>query len=888
MLAPSRPPDAAPAGKRPAGATLLRPDQRAIVDGFFSWYAALADREGASRWAHIVLPPRTGKTVIAAVIAARLGVQAAFVVPTRALIHQTRRELRRHAPNVPVGVFFGEEKRAVARGLNLTTFATLVQHERSWCAPLERARLVFVDEAHHALTESRYRALQEAFPADAVRVALTATPDRDERRRLDAIFPHRIARMELRDALGSGLLAPARVEVAEVDIDGSTVELVAGEYRPDQLAALLSHAPVLHAAWRLRVRPDLRDVPCMMACISRQQADDLVRYLDARRAEGERPAALILGETPAAERERILAAFESGELDTIVQVGVLIEGWTSARCKLLIDLAPGRSWTRATQKYFRALTRAGDAVAHLVVIVPRGLRRPPVLPFDLLLDPGEVYEAGSVIDSPNGPRTPVDGRAAAIRGVRLVERVVVAAPLGLPRLNPARLADVRAVLESSVAFNPDRLPTWPAMEALYLQHPLFSGTGRMLLALAGVTRASYHRWLCELYPLQMADRLLGAAESGPDELWLDAEAWTPLAQVELADPAPDALERLIHQETERRIDARISQLKERTQHILRAWYGFEEEPRSLLDIADELGVSRARVGELARAAVLDVRYGLYQEEDALPPERGRDEAWLFRLAKGLRLGEDHPRRRWARWHWSHGRLGVARSLLRSLLDEDGGDELVRLELGLVCLEAGRHDEVAVHVSALQSSASRPTCLRFGRALRERGLWEGALAMFSAPCVPDWMAAEVMLRTRSPEEASEWIDLRCQEPASGALRYLRLLACHLAGKDVTTPILHALWSEPWLASEVLAGGPGEMVQATRDLWERAPDLLDKLRFFARHSATVAWMSQRQVWSAERSQSWLWDRAVSAIDQVAADWELHVSAPPPLAARRRRRA
>lgn len=51
--------------------------------------------------------------------------------------------------------------------------------------------------------------------------------------------------------------------------------------------------------------------------------------------------------------KRYLAAVHSGD-----GVGVLIEGWNSPRCKLLIDLAPSLSRVRATQKHFRVLTRS--------------------------------------------------------------------------------------------------------------------------------------------------------------------------------------------------------------------------------------------------------------------------------------------------------------------------------------------------------------------------------------------------------------------------------------------------------------------------------------------------------------------------------------------------
>ena len=62
---------------------------------------------------------------------------------------------------------------------------------------------------------------------------------------------------------------------------------------------------------------------------------------------------------------------------------MLIEGWSSPRCKLLLDLAPSTSRVRATQKYFRVMTRDGDTQARIVVLLPTNLPASPALPIDL-------------------------------------------------------------------------------------------------------------------------------------------------------------------------------------------------------------------------------------------------------------------------------------------------------------------------------------------------------------------------------------------------------------------------------------------------------------------------------------------------------------------------
>jgi len=293
-----------------------------------------------------------------------------FIVPTRALVEQTVRELRTQLPGVSVGVLYADEKRLVDHGVNVTTYASLhlAVARQAVPDPIRRSALAFVDEAHHAMTPRRVEALDDALDPSAVRVALTATPDYDSDRRLCRFFPDLIHEVELAEALRLGLLAPVRVWVAEVDADGSRVRLMAGDYEREALGCLMASAPFFRAVELLRYRESHAPLPCLIACSSRQQAHDLWRYLQRHRPEDSPAPGLVLGETPGQRRKRLLADFERGRLDTLIQVGVLIEGWSSPRCKLLIDLAPSMSRVRATQKYFRVMTRHGDQEARICVV----------------------------------------------------------------------------------------------------------------------------------------------------------------------------------------------------------------------------------------------------------------------------------------------------------------------------------------------------------------------------------------------------------------------------------------------------------------------------------------------------------------------------------------
>jgi hypothetical protein len=427
-------------------------------------------------------------------------------------------------PDVAIGTYCGERRLVVAGGINVSTYAMLQRHAADLPEEIRRSALVFVDEAHHAMTPRRMSVLAHGFHALAVRVALTATPDYDSERRLELFFPALIHEITLAEALELELLAPLRVWVAEVDTDGSRVRFVAGDFEPEVLGRLMSSAPFFRSVEVFRYDPEHALIPCLIACASRQQAYDLHQYL-ARHRPRDRPApALLLGDAPRDERDRVLTQFDAGAVDTIVQVGVLIEGWSSPRCKLLLDLAPSMSRVRATQKYFRVMTRHADHEARIFVIVPKTLPAMPILPVDLFGGLLDEYVCGQLIGASappasaapilHAPRTPIDG-------VEVQTRVVLATRHDRPALDPAAdRATIREVLESNTTFDPQTCGIYE-FAGLSFDHPLFTGRGDFLLRWLRVpgNREGYHRFLGRIYPDAAATLILTQAGTRFVDTW---------------------------------------------------------------------------------------------------------------------------------------------------------------------------------------------------------------------------------------------------------------------------------------------------------------------------------------------------------------------------------
>ena len=615
-----------------------RKDQLPVLQKFAAYLMDIATRpepHAASPCCRIVLPPRTGKTVIAGHIITLTGLPATIVVPTRTLVLQTVEALGcQLSGSVPIGLFYGDDKRVVKNGINVITYSSLQGHSQRGTLPraIARSALVFVDEAHHSMTRLRQTALNTAFSSQAVRIALTATPTYNDAKRVDLFFPDKIHEIDLKEAMALGLLAPARVWVAEVDAGKSKVRIFAGDFERELLGRIMSSAPFFKTVEIFRYAPENRDIPCLIVCASRQQAHDLHSYLKKHRPGGCPPPGLILGETPGNIRTRLLDQFEGGKIDTLIQVNVLIEGWNSPHCKLLIDLSPSTSRVRATQKYFRVMTRFRQKQARIYVILPNTLPRPPVLPMDLLFESGDEYICGELLDrrDRSAVSTALDmPDQTPVKGVMVKKKIVVGTRLELPRLKPGNMGQVRLVIESCPDFNPADPCIRKEFIRLMFNHHLFAGSGKGLLNWfkIGYGKNAYWMFMAKLYPevaghvfLTKNVAIRNTREQYPDHQGLcskDVDLFNkalvlPAKAGKPEDPFPEILRMFQGCDSEQQTPETLLLLKEqidhcsaimermdpRTRQIVRLKFGLEGEVLSNREIADFFDISYERLRQI--------------------------------------------------------------------------------------------------------------------------------------------------------------------------------------------------------------------------------------------------------------------------------------------------
>ncbi|MBI4592401.1 DEAD/DEAH box helicase family protein [Candidatus Uhrbacteria bacterium] len=474
--------------------------------------------------ARIIQPPRTGKTILMGEIIGASGATALILVPTLSLVDQHREKLQQQLPTVGIGVLTGEEKRPHSRGITIATYDTLVWMHRNGTVPdwLRYVTFIFSDEGHESMTKIRQEMLRGAFDPSCVRIAFTATPDYDKRRALAMFYPKLISEISLSESYRLKLLAQFKVWAQVVDVDASSVRLVQGDYDREEMARLMNSGPVFETCRQVRwQKEDNASRAALICCSTRQQAHDLHTYLMNNRPAGTSRPEIILSDTDPDERRRLLREFETGKIDTLINVGVLLRGWDSRRCKLLIDLYLSLSLVRSKQKYFRPLTKDGDAEASIWLIVPKRLPRDPVLPSVVFgISMHETWVGKPLFHQPPAHvgkiRIIRKRRHTPIRNVDAKSETVLHG-VELPRLDPTSLAQIRSVLESKLVIT-EELPRYDRVRRTVFDHPLFGGWGSALLKYCGIySSTAFTSWIQTLYPEQAGTALLRLNRLHEDE-----------------------------------------------------------------------------------------------------------------------------------------------------------------------------------------------------------------------------------------------------------------------------------------------------------------------------------------------------------------------------------
>jgi len=288
--------------------------------------------------------------------------------------------------------------------------------------------IVICDEAHTALGEKTSASIRRW--AGPIFVGMTATGALIARHVTD-LFPTQTSRFDLAQAARRGVIAPLRCirippgpgvrTIAKVPLRRGEVDT---EFDQEMLAELLDQTPFNMAIADL-YKTRFNGVPGVVYAAGVRHAYNVAQ---AFREVGIKAQA-VSGETPKRQLARILADYESGKIDVLVNAMLLAEGWNSPRATICMHLAPTASKRVYQQRVGRVTRRHPGKEAGIVVdfVHPATKHDDPVVTLHSLLD-RDVYRGGAIVVGPV--------RRGRGRRVRVERRVLPVTP------DPERRAEV--------------------------------------------------------------------------------------------------------------------------------------------------------------------------------------------------------------------------------------------------------------------------------------------------------------------------------------------------------------------------------------------------------------------------------------------------------------
>lgn len=322
---------------------------------------AISDLRGAyrdgARAPLLVLPTGGGKTIVMAEIMRSLaarGRSALVLVHRRELIAQTSRKLG--LAGVDHGIIA-----AGVTGANASIQVASVQTLARRLAGVKTSPdLVLVDEAHHATAGSWLRVLQH-WP-DALRLGVTATPVRLDGRGLSAVFDRLIHGPSVADLIYTGYLTVPKIYAPPQRADLSRITKRGGDFAAGDAAERLDRPTVTGDAIEHYTRL-ASGQPAIVFCCTTQHAEHVAASFSA----AGHSAATLLGSTQPEQRDRLVQQFAAGDLQLLVTVDVVSEGFDVPAASCAILLRPTASLGLYLQQVGRVLRPAPGKQAAVIL-----------------------------------------------------------------------------------------------------------------------------------------------------------------------------------------------------------------------------------------------------------------------------------------------------------------------------------------------------------------------------------------------------------------------------------------------------------------------------------------------------------------------------------------
>lgn len=296
----------------------------------------------------VVMPTGTGKTILSALDARRVGGRVLFLVHRLDILSQSVSAYRMVWPTMTHGYLTGEVRE------NEAGCQALFASKDTLRQPSELARFkrnafgyVVVDEVHHGQSPS-YRDILEYFRPTFM-LGMTATPDRMDRKDIFELFDYnKVYEVPVAEVIERGFLVPYTYYGLTDNVDYSKIRYENNRYRVDDLERYLI-IPERNAAILHEYMDKGEGDKAIGFCVSIRHAERMATYF----SEHGIPAAAIHSQAP--NRDDLVRAFRDNEITAAFTVDLFNEGVDFPNVRVLLFLRPTESRTVFVQQLGRGL-----------------------------------------------------------------------------------------------------------------------------------------------------------------------------------------------------------------------------------------------------------------------------------------------------------------------------------------------------------------------------------------------------------------------------------------------------------------------------------------------------------------------------------------------------
>ncbi len=350
--------------------------------------AALEFHRNTMGWTRgiVVMPTGTGKTILSALVARRVGGKVLFLVHRLDILSQSVDAYRVVWPTMKPGHLTGDARQdeldcdvLFASKDTLRQPAELMRFSRKHFA------CIVVDEVHHGQSPTYQEIINYFTPR--FMLGMTATPDRLDRKDIFELFDYnKVYEISMHEVIERGHLVPYTYYGLTDDIDYSKVRYKNNRYLVHDLERTLI-VPERNAAILEAYLEKGKGDKAIGFCVSITHAERMAAYF----RENGIPAEAVHSQT--SERDKLVSDFRENRFNVAFTVDIFNEGIDFPNVRVLLFLRPTESRTVFVQQLGRGL-RLSPGKERVRVLDFIGNYKRANLIRDYLVKKKNVVEAG--------------------------------------------------------------------------------------------------------------------------------------------------------------------------------------------------------------------------------------------------------------------------------------------------------------------------------------------------------------------------------------------------------------------------------------------------------------------------------------------------------------